>query len=630
MQACLDENAVVELAQGTLPAEALEAALVHLADCEECRALVGELAPAAAGGPVAETWTELHPGSPVGRYRVKEALGAGAMGLVFAAHDPRLGRDVALKLLRGGGEDASLLRERLLREARLLARLSHPNVVAVHDVGTLGDQVFVALALVDGGTLSEWLRNQPRSVPEVLAAFHKAGEGLFAAHQLGLVHRDFKPDNVLVGKDGHVRVTDFGLAVDVAVPEETFAAALATDPSLPLRLTSTGALVGTPAYMAPEQLEGRRVDAKSDQFGFCVALYEALYGERPFAATDLAGLKRALLAGQVRPAPKGSRVPAWLRRVLLRGLQLDPAARYPDLRALLLALERGPLVGRRSLPAAGLVIVAAALAAVWLKPDPCSGGERAWNAAGRAQSGSPAIDAALAGYRAAFIGAFEQSCRAARDRGEESEATLSLRTACLSERRAAAAGMVRALASIGEVAPDAAAKAAAALPAIDDCSRPAALSGLPPPSDAAALQRLDELEAALFEARTLGLVGQAGRGAALAKEVATGAEQLAWKPLIARAALAQASFAAAGQPREAGLHRAAALAISARDDATAADAFTALLDEVALRQGRADEAGPLRAFAEAAIGHLAGDAVRKAALDRVVEKLPPPRPAAAP
>ena len=628
MQACLDENALVELAQGTLPAGRLQAALLHLDSCGECRSMVGELAPGFGAVAPAGSWTELHPGSLVGRYRVKEALGAGAMGLVFAAHDPHLGRDLALKLLRGGGEDASRLRERLLREARLLARLSHPNVVAVHDVGTLGDQIFVALALVDGGTLSEWLRAAPRTVPEILAAFRQAGEGLCAAHELGLVHRDFKPDNVLVGKDGRVRVTDFGLAVDAALPEETFAAASTTDPSIPLRLTSTGALIGTPAYMAPEQLEGGKVDARSDQFGFCVALYEALYGERPFAATDLAGLKLALLAAQVRPVPSGSRVPTWLRRILLRGLSLDPAARFPTVRALLDALDRGPLLGRRSLPALGLLVLAAALFAYWVRPDPCRGGEALWSPPGRAQSGPPEIEQALSGYRAAFLATFEQSCRAARERGEESEAVLGQRVACLSERRAAAAGLSRALSSLPTLPPGAPALAAAALPPIDECARASALAAPPPPSGQARA-RLEDVEASLFEARTLGLVGEASRGAAVAKAALAEAEQLGYRPLIARAALASAAFAE-GRAREAALHRAAAVAISARDDATAADAFTALLDEVAVRQGRADEAAPLRAFAEAAIGHLPGDAVRKAALDRVVAKLPPSPPVKAP
>src|SRR5690606_1441989 len=232
-------------------------------------------------------------GATIGRYVVLAPLGRGAMGTVLAALDPELDRKVALKVLhetaRGGD------RARLQREAQALARLSHPNVMILHDVGTWvdpagGRHVFLAMELVVGHTLSDWLASAPRSVDAIVAVFAQAGRGLAAAHAAGLVHRDFKPHNVLVGSDGRVRVTDFGLARSfgedtrppITVDTHTGPISL---PELALHetLTRTGEWVGTPAYMAPEQLQGGAADPRADQFAFCVALYEALHGQRPFA-----------------------------------------------------------------------------------------------------------------------------------------------------------------------------------------------------------------------------------------------------------------------------------------------------------------------------------------------------------
>jgi hypothetical protein len=268
-------------------------------------------------------------GATVGRYVILDPVGAGGMGVVYAAYDPELDRRVALKLLspgRSGGEPGRL---RLLREAQALARLAHPNVVTVHDAGTFGERVFVALELVEGETLRRWLRAEPRPWREVLARFLPAGRGLAAAHAAGLVHRDFKPENVLLGQDGRVRVADFGLAKALEEPEEAW-----------------GAAPGTPAYMAPEQRRGMAADARSDQFSFCVALHEALYGERPSA----------------RETPAGTQVPGWLRDVVLRGLKANPEERYPAMDDLLRDLERDPAaVRRRWLAAAAIVILAGGL-----------------------------------------------------------------------------------------------------------------------------------------------------------------------------------------------------------------------------------------------------------------------------
>jgi serine/threonine protein kinase len=254
------------------------------------------------------------PSAPVkiGRYRVLERRGEGAMGVVYAAVDERLGRKLAIKLLHPHFAGDPTGRARLLREAQAMARLRHDNVVLIYDVGTHGadeEQVFIAMELVEGCNLDAWLKQAPRSLEERLAVFLQAGRALAAAHRAGVLHRDFKPENVLVDAGGRARVLDFGLARALAAP-----AAGDPEDSLSEPLTRTGSILGTPAYMAPEQLRGDPVDARADQFSFCVALYDALYGERPFAAVQRFQPLR------IAHVPKDSRVPGAVRRALLRGL----------------------------------------------------------------------------------------------------------------------------------------------------------------------------------------------------------------------------------------------------------------------------------------------------------------------
>ncbi|MDQ3262411.1 MAG: serine/threonine protein kinase, partial [Myxococcota bacterium] len=266
-------------------------------------------------------------GATLGRYVVLDLLGCGGMGVVYAAYDFGLDRRICLKLVRhAGGERSAERQERLLREARAAARVSHPHVVTVHDVGTWEEHVFVAMELVEGGTLRRWLRSAQRSRAEILDAFVQAGRGLAAAHAAGLVHRDFKPDNVLVGDDGRVRVTDFGLARDAEAPS-------------PL---DAGHTSGTPAYMAPEQHRGEPASAASDQFSFALALYEALYHCSPYAASNPEELRAFKSLGRFAPQPARSKVPGWLRAALLRALSAERPARHPSMQALLGALQAPP------------------------------------------------------------------------------------------------------------------------------------------------------------------------------------------------------------------------------------------------------------------------------------------------
>ncbi len=280
--------------------------------------------------------------STIGPYQVLKLLGEGGMGVVYAAYDDKLERKVALKLIRGAAMRRPEGRARTLREARALARLSHPNVVHVYQVGEVDDEIYVAMEFLTGPTLRAWLAAKPRTWREVLAVFRQAGDGLAAAHRQGVIHRDFKPANVIVGDDGRVRVLDFGLAHffglagdEGEVVKVLPSAAEITD----VLLTQTGAVLGTPAYMAAEQFAGGRGDAKTDQFSFCTALYEALYGQRPFAGDKLDALASAVQGGRVDRVKARHDVPQWLHRVVARGLQPDPAARWPSMDALLGALS---------------------------------------------------------------------------------------------------------------------------------------------------------------------------------------------------------------------------------------------------------------------------------------------------
>jgi predicted Ser/Thr protein kinase len=309
-------------------------------------------------GGVAAARTDELPES-VSRFAVKSKLGEGGNGVVLLAADPALGRDVAIKMLRRGSDaEAS---QRLLREAQSAAKLSHENIIVIHEVGTVDEHVYVAMEYVTGGTLRQWQQGRPWRA--CLDAYVRAGRGLAAAHAAGLVHRDFKPDNVLVGNDGRLRVTDFGLVCSVGDVSD---GAAPTDVQVSV-LTKTGVVMGTPRYMAPEQHAGEPVDARTDQFAFCVALYEALYGQPPFSGDTYRELADNVLAGNVR-APTRSDIPPSLRDAIVRGLSRDRDARFPSMTDLLAALSVATTTSRRRWPwILGAVLIAAAIAVllVW-------------------------------------------------------------------------------------------------------------------------------------------------------------------------------------------------------------------------------------------------------------------------
>jgi tetratricopeptide (TPR) repeat protein/tRNA A-37 threonylcarbamoyl transferase component Bud32 len=307
------------------------------------------------------TGSSIQKGEALDRYVILDRLGAGGMGEVFSAWDPVLDRKVAVKVLRPDFEGSELgeeLKERLLHEAQALAKLSHPNVVTVHDVGLAGDRVYLAMEFAEGRTLKQWLEQKPKpSWQSTLEVFLAAGEGLVAAHTQGITHRDFKPDNVVVGSEGRVRVMDFGLAHGRTEKTDTPGGTRRS-------ITGPGAMLGTPAYMSPEALHGQATDFRSDEFGFCVALFEAFYGFRPFEGATPGALVVEIEANRVRPAPRDTKVPRRIHQLLLKGLRSNPAERFQTMRALLIQLGRRRSAQEQRLAVgsvAALAVLAAAL-----------------------------------------------------------------------------------------------------------------------------------------------------------------------------------------------------------------------------------------------------------------------------
>lgn len=393
---CLDDATIAAFIDGHLEPDAAARAERHLDRCVRCSELLAELgrtyaADPPATGPYREpadaptkgpAEADAGPadlpavGERLGRYVVDHPIGAGGMGVVLSATDPALGRRVAIKLLRPElwqDQDPELARERLLREAQAMARLAHANVLAVHDVGTERGGVFIAMDLVEGVTLARWLALEPRSADEILDVFLDAARGLGAAHDAAVVHRDFKPDNVLVRSDGQVLVTDFGLArTDQHGPEQLDPSAAGPGGAMPSppapMLTRPGLIVGTPAYMAPEQLTTGRASAQTDQFSFCVALYEALCGHRPYEAGDLDELLHKMHRHQLSAPAAGRQVPEWVVPILRRGLHPVAEQRFDSMQQLI-----GELQGARAAGAeihlkanAVLLMVMWVLHALWM------------------------------------------------------------------------------------------------------------------------------------------------------------------------------------------------------------------------------------------------------------------------
>jgi serine/threonine protein kinase/predicted Zn-dependent peptidase len=288
------------------------------------------------------------PPTRIGRYVIERRIGAGGMGIVYCAHDPDLGRDVAIKVLRSEVDGDRQREAWLLREAKALAKLNHPNVVHVYEVGRHEGHVYLAMELVAGRTLRAWVREEKPTWREVVAKYLDAARGLVAAHEAGVIHRDFKPDNVIIGLDGRVRVLDFGLARPELERDEVRTQDSVEGGGEVPEETITGTIAGTPAYMDPQRLMGERADASSDQFGLCVSLFEALQGRRPYEGETLEALLERMRAGPRAVGASTARdVPVRVHEAILRGLATDRGDRFPDVRTLVETIEQHARPARR-------------------------------------------------------------------------------------------------------------------------------------------------------------------------------------------------------------------------------------------------------------------------------------------
>jgi tetratricopeptide (TPR) repeat protein/tRNA A-37 threonylcarbamoyl transferase component Bud32 len=565
----------------------------------------------------------------LGRYVVLSQLGAGGMGVVYKAYDPELDRRVALKLLLGPA--SGIAAARLKREAQAMARLSHPNVVPIFDVGVVGERLFVAMDLVDGTTLSTWMETR-HPWQDVLDLFVQAGRGLAAAHAVGLVHRDFKPDNVLLRREPGgalvAKVADFGLARsddDAKSPEprgpDSELIALTRNSMLEHGMTRVGAVVGTPLYMSPEQHLAGPVDARTDQFSFCVALFEALHGERPFSGDTLEQLAEGAANPRRAPPPPGSKVPKWLQRLCLRGLQPDREARFPSMDALLAEIDRSRGRGRAGLALAGsLALAGLALgiaAARGPNLDACGGGparmqgvwdepvqtaaEQAFRASGTIYAGDAwtATRAQIDRWQGEWLHMHRDSCEATA-RGEQSAERLDLRMQCLERRRQELAALTDLYTRADKQVVRRAFDAALALPAVDGCEDPPA-PGLhidPPAPDQ--LPAIEAARGALAVVRTLSNAGKSKDALARAREALDLATPLAYPPLQAEARLALGQAQAASgddEPAIPTLADAVGAALHVGDDARLFDGLLSLIDVSGWKLGRDKEAAAWAALA---------------------------------
>ena len=462
----------------------------------------------------------------VGRYQLLQEMASGGMGVVYSAYDEKLERRVAIKVLHAiVSADARRLIE---REARALARLSHPNIVPIHDVLDADGGLAIVMEFVKGQTLGAWVEERPRTWRDVLDVYLQAARGLKAAHELGMVHRDFKPANAIVGHDGRVRVLDFGLVRSRSIADDTTSAD-STEQALAMTETIEG-VVGTPAYMAPEQVRGV-AKAAADQFSFCVALYEALFGQRPFGGTTLTELEHAARSGSVIPPPRNRPAPRWLWAAIRRGLRAEPGERHQSMTALIAALSRDRHRARRW--AATLGLAAAAAATAWTiaalgaersSLPPCNAGSEriatVWNADRRAalrrsfanlndaylESATEHVSARLDEYAAEWTIAHRTACLANR-RGEEPAIVLTRRSQCLNRHLSALSSAIDVLVDVEPDTAKSVSDVVASLPEIESCSDVNALLAQPLPEDVTTRRRVEALQRDLDRARALSKAG---------------------------------------------------------------------------------------------------------------------------
>ncbi len=582
---------------------------------------------------------ELEIGTMVGRYIILRTVGRGGMGVVYLAFDAELERQVALKLMNvpsGGSTSGTLggVRARMLREAQALAKLSHPNVLPVYDVGSHADIVFMATEYVEGNTLREWATTKPRAWRDIVQVFLAAGRGLAAAHAAGLVHRDFKPQNVMIAHDGRVRVMDFGLVrtisedVVTAVPDRNDMPSGHLDPD-----TSHGASVflGTPAYMAPEQHRMADVDARADQFGFCVALYECLYGLRPFPSTR-DDMLQACQSGHLATPTIRRTVPAWLRKLLLRGLSFHPNDRWPSMDALLHVLASHAHKRWYWAATVPAVVLASLAMATWAphlaqRSQMCSGGparmDSIWSSVQKhtaksalmatgvnyAQDSWLRVESLLDTYATQWLEAHQEACEATRVHNVQPETIMDLRMRCLQRRLWELDGLTKTLSRADARVVERAVEAASGLPPVSGCSDVERLQAqTPPPDDEHERARVDALGERLAEAKALGASGKTKEGLENTKAILEEAKHVGYPPLEAEVWLQLAKLHAdawAPAAEEAAM-QAILLAESGKMDELRAEATVLLVEIMGAIQGLPHEAQTWANQAQAILDRLGG------------------------
>jgi tetratricopeptide (TPR) repeat protein len=588
-------------------------------------------------------------GEVVGRYVVIDRVGEGGMGVVYSAYDPELDRKLALKLLHHAtGERATARRLRLVREAQAMARLSHRNVIVVHDVGTIDEQVFVAMEFIDGRSLAAWLlETGPTGRPSwdrALAVLVDAGRGLAAAHDAGLVHRDFKPDNVMISHDGRVVVTDFGLARAAGNADDSGpmpAAAGSGRGKLAATVTAAGAIMGTPAYMAPEQHLGQPADARSDQFSFAVATWEAVYGQRPFPGDDIASLAYHVTSGNLREPPSKAGAPTWLGRVLARALALEPHRRYGSMHVLLTELTRDR-TWRPRWWAIATGLGAAAATGVYAgfmldrEPAPCAAGRkhvaRVWNedresrlrdrllgsGLSYAEEQWPTLRSELQDYVKDWNAAYVDACEATHVRGDQSETLLDARMSCLAGRLGEFSALVDVLERGEPAVVERSLEAVQGLPRLRACSHlETLLDPVPPPADPETAAAVEELRPELARAVALHRAGLDDVGIGTARDLVARAAELHYDPLHAETLATLADYEWArhtGEDAERHLREAVTLALRGRADRIAAHAAVKLVEVLGPDPAREHEAEGWAEMADALLTRTGGDPELEVAL----------------
>ena len=612
---------------------------------------------------------ELPRGSNLGRYVIIESIGSGGMGTVYRAYDPQLNRGVALKILSVKHEDfqeAERAKARLIREAQALAQLSHPNVVAVHDAGTFEDDVFIAMELVEGKTLGDWLKEKKRAVKEILEVMIAAGRGLSAAHKAGLVHRDFKPGNVMVGDDGRVRVLDFGLARAADQQESVEDEQLVSEqevqscesnepfdykeissdssPNLLLSpLTHAGGILGTPMYMAPEQHLGLKTDARTDQFGFCVVLYEVLYGKRPFLATTMEKLKREVIRQKVRPPSTDTDVPAWLWEIIYKGLSVEPEDRYATIDSLLEELDKDPeevrhqrrLAHRRKLLVVSMIMlmvfvpigvwyglryrtfqlckdVEGEFDGVWDNPTKASvqtallGTEKSF-----AQGTWERVEITFDRYLAEWVRMRSDVCEARLIRGTQSEELFDLRMSCLRKRILEFGSLVEVFSKADAGVVQKAIQASMSLTSIAICADEEALRApYPPPKTAEARAKVESIRNKLTLVDALQKTGKYEEGVKLTEKLVTVANAVEYKPIQAKVLYWHGrllSKVGKYKTAEIVLHVAARKAGECRDGLLLSKSMAELVWIVGYAQGRTEAGQLIGRYAEHVVELGGGD-----------------------